>query len=111
MKYDVTQKHSVVVIAPEGELDVSNVPELQQAFHQIVNDGSKKVVFDLNNVTYMDSSALGVLVSGLKELRKINGTLKIANLSGNVERIFKLTRLIKFFETYASTDQAVMAFN
>lgn len=111
MKYSVEKKDDVVVFAPEGELDVSNIPELKKVFNEIFQDGHPKVVIDLDRVTYMDSSALGVLVNSLKELRKRNGTLKIANLTGNVERIFKLTRLIKFFETYPSTEEAILSLN
>ncbi len=111
MKYSIQEKGDVVVFAPEGELDVSNIPELKKVFNQILHEGHTKVVIDLDKVTYMDSSALGVLVNGLKELRQRNGTLKIANLTGNVERIFKLTRLIKFFETYSSAEEAMLSLN
>ncbi|NOY77235.1 MAG: STAS domain-containing protein [Calditrichaeota bacterium] len=109
MKYNIQRQGDVVVLVPEGELDVSNVPELQNAFEKILGEGYTKVVIDLSKVTYMDSSALGVLVNGLKELRKKNGMLKIANLNGNVERIFQLTRLIKFFETYPTTEEAALS--
>ncbi len=109
MKYSTLNEGDVVVFAPEGELDVSNVPDLQKAFEKILRGGHTKIVIDLDKVTYMDSSALGVLVNGLKEIRKQNGTLKIANLTGNVERIFKLTRLIKFFETYPSIEEAMLS--
>ncbi len=111
MKYNVLKKGEIAIFSPEGELDVSNVPELNKALGEILKGGQKKIIIDLDRVSYMDSSALGVLVNSLKELRKQNGILKIANLKGNVERIFKLTRLIKFFETYSSTEQAMLSLN
>jgi len=109
MKYNILKKGSVIIIVPEGELDVSNVPKLKKVFDEVLREGHTKIIIDLDKVTYMDSSALGVLVNTLKELHKKNGTLKIANLSGNVERIFKLTRLIKFFETYPSAREAMLS--
>jgi anti-sigma B factor antagonist len=111
MEYDVQKKGKVVVIAPSGEIDASNIPELQGAFDRVLKEGSTKIVVDMSGVSYMDSSALGVLVNSLKLLRREQGGLKLANLNGNVERIFKLTRLIHFFEAYPTTEQAVLSFN
>ncbi len=111
MEYDVQKQGDVVVFAPSGEIDASNIPELQNVISRIFQEGNVKIVADMSRVSYMDSSALGVLVSSLKEIRRQQGTLKLANLTGNVERIFKLTRLINFFEAYPSTEQAVLSFH
>ncbi len=111
MEFEVQKQGEVVVLAPAGEIDASNIPELQGAFSQILQKGNTKIVVDMSGVSYMDSSALGVLVNSLKQLRREQGSLKLANLNGNVERIFKLTRLINFFEAYPSTEQAVLSFN
>ena len=106
----LTKQDDVTVIRPSGELDVNNVGELKQMIEGELNRGTMKMVVDLCDVTYMDSAALGVLVSGLKRARLARAQLKLANVNGPVEKIFNLTRLTKFFDIYSSTDEAVGAF-
>jgi len=103
--------HAVIVVAPEGELDVYNSPQLKEVLERHIAQGCSNVVIDLARVTYMDSSALGLLVSQLKSLRKRSGQLKIASLRGSVEKIFQLTRLTKFFEIYPSPEEALSSFD
>jgi anti-sigma B factor antagonist len=110
MEKAVISQDGVVVIAPEGELDVSNSPELKEAIEQEIGNGRRKIVIDLQRVVYVDSSALGVLVSGLKEMRRQQGSLKLAHLTGSVAKIFQLTRLSRFFEVYESLDEALKSF-
>jgi len=110
MNCEVEKRGNVLIVAPEGELDVSNVPELQNLLDSHIQKGEIQIIIDLQKVTYMDSSALGVLVNTLKQVRRKNGNLKVSNLVGNVDRIFRLTRLIHFFDTYPSRQAALESF-
>ncbi len=106
----VEKTNDTAVITLQGELDVNNVDNLKSAIEAELQEGTGKILVDLKNVSYMDSAALGVLVSGLKRARLANAQFKLANVTGNVENIFKLTRLTKFFEIYTSVDEAVESF-
>ncbi|MCA9734922.1 MAG: STAS domain-containing protein [Deferribacteres bacterium] len=106
----VAKTNDATVITLQGELDVNNVEDLKTVIESELSDGTGKILIDLNKVTYMDSAALGVLVAGLKRARLSNAQFKLANVKGNVENIFKLTRLTKFFEIYNSVDSAMESF-
>ncbi len=110
MENTALQQAGVVVLTPEGELDVNNVDSLRDMIEREFEKGTRKLLVDLSEVTYMDSAALGTLVSGLKKARQKNVQFKIANLQDPVERIFNLTRLSKFFEIYKSTEEAASSF-
>lgn len=103
-------ENGITVIHPEGELDVHNSAELKDSIFKVVGEGAEKLVVDLGAVGYMDSAALGVLVSGLKKAREMNTQFKIANIRGPVAKIFQLTRLTKFFEIHSTTEDAVASF-
>lgn len=110
MERSVISGEGVIVIAPEGELDVSNSSQLKEMLDEEISEGRRKIVIDLKEVGYVDSSALGVLVSGLKEMRRLRGSLKLAHLSEGVDKIFQLTRLSRFFEIYGTVEDALQSF-
>lgn len=106
----VEKTNDATVITLHGELDVNNIEDLKNVIETELGNGTGKILVDLNKVTYMDSAALGVLVAGLKRARLANAQFKLANVKGNVENIFKLTRLTKFFDIYNSVDDAIESF-
>lgn len=77
-----------------GELDTTTVPELRAAVDRAVNRGCLTVVADLENVTYMDSSALGFLVWADRRLQPVSGRLVLAGANSDVTRIIELSGLI-----------------
>lgn len=110
MESKVVRKDGVVIIAPLGELDVNSSPRLMGIIGEEIGRGTLKIVIDLAAVDYVDSSALGVLVSGLKMMRNQKGKFKLCNLRGSVEKIFDITRLARFFEIYPSESEALASF-
>lgn len=110
MSTHIAENNGITVIAPEGELDVHNSDELKTHIQNELGKGTSKLLIDLRDVAYMDSAALGVLVSGLKRAREAKAQFKIVNVTAPIERIFRLTRLSKFFEIYGSTQDAVDSF-
>ena len=70
-----------------------------------------KVVVDLSDVSFLDSTALSTLVQGLKRSRELNGDVRLCGLHQPVRMIFELTRLDKAFEIYISQEDAIEAFN
>ncbi|NOZ57009.1 MAG: STAS domain-containing protein [Calditrichaeota bacterium] len=105
-----TVERDVVVLHPHGELDVHTCNPLREDIERYIQSGQAQLVVDLSDVTYLDSSALGVLVTGLKLARKSGGALKLSGLQSNVRKIFDLTRLSKFFEIYDDPDSAASSF-
>jgi len=86
------------VLRARGEIDVATSPELRRELHQLV-DRQASIVVDLRDVTFIDSSGLGVLVGTLKRLRERdpNATLVLEGLQDPVRKVFDITGLSDLF--------------
>lgn len=82
-----------------GEIDVATSPELRRELHQLADRDASTIVLDLREVTFIDSSGLGVLVGVLKRLREKNRpeVLVLEGLQDPVRRVFDITGLTELF--------------
>jgi anti-sigma B factor antagonist len=97
------------VVTLEGEVDIYSAPRFKEALLKSIDDGARNIVVDLGSVTFIDSTALGVLVSGAKRVRPQNGTLDIVCRDDNIIRIFEITGLDRIFGIYAERAEALKA--
>lgn len=90
------------VVAVQGELDLFTAPRLHEALVQAIALGAHSVVADLADVTFIDSTALGVLIDASKQLRVCDGSLAIAGPNGSVRRVLELTGLDRIIDVRAT---------
>ena len=93
----------------EGEIDVLTSPRLKSALAGVVDAGATTVVINLNRVRYMDSTGLGVIVSALKHVRGMGGTIVMTGLTPHLTKIFEITGLRKVFDVYPTETDALKA--
>lgn len=96
-----------VLIVSEERLDASNSGELREIMLNLLEAGGQKLVIDLSQVSFIDSSGLGALLSGFKSANLRSGSLVLAGLQSRVQSMFELTRLHRVFEIFASVDEAL----
>ena len=101
-----TLDEALPVIELEGEVDVYTAPQLKQQMIGLLEGGAKAMVVDLAKVDYLDSTALGVLIGGLKRMRETDGTLVLVCPSPRIRRVFEITGLDKIFDLFNTTDEA-----
>jgi anti-sigma B factor antagonist len=99
-------KASVVVT---GELDMYTAPRLREELVGLTTQGSRDVTVDLEAVNFVDSTALGVLVGGLKRLRQLDGDLKLKSPSPQTFKVLELTGLTKVFLITQKNENGSMA--
>lgn len=97
----------VSVISLEGEVDVYTAPQLKQQIISLLDEDITHITVDLAAVEYLDSTALGVLIGGLKRLRERDGTLNLVIPNPRIRRIFEITGLDKIFDIYQTQDEAL----
>ena len=85
------------VIAVSGEIDVATAPQLRECLHRVIAQGESTIVLDLLGVTFLDSTALGVLVGALKRCRELGGDLHIVVADPRILKIFEITGLTNVF--------------
>jgi anti-sigma B factor antagonist len=85
------------VVAVSGEIDVATAPQLQERLHSLIARGQATLVLDLLAVTFLDSTALGVLVGALKRCREQGGQLQLVVADPRIMKIFEITGLTTVF--------------
>ncbi len=90
----------------EGEVDVYTAPQLKQQIIELLDRGMRHIIVNLTAVDYLDSTALGVLIGGLKRLRERDGILDLICPNPRIKRIFEITGLDKIFDIYATEEEA-----
>ena len=102
-----TLSEHAVVIAPAGELDLYVAPELKQHLLGAIAAGARLVVVDLSQVTFVDSTTLGVLIGGVRRLRAGDGRLSVVISDPSILRTFELSGLDRVFAIHSTREQAV----
>lgn len=97
------------VLRVGGEVDVHTASTLREGLIDLLAIGVRHVVIDTCDVTFLDSTGLGVLVGGHKRLRAHGGSLALASGQEHIVRLLLLTGLTRFFPPYATVAEAIEA--
>lgn len=105
----VTEKASraVVLHVKEGRLDAHNSVDFKNHIVQQIEDGNINLVIELGEVSFIDSSGLGALLSGYKNASSHQGSFRLSGLQSQVQSLFELTRLHRVFQIYPSLEEAM----
>ena len=112
MNYNVEERYNAVVIKFKG--NVMGGPDgtkLHDSLHELRQAGKLNVVADLSRVGFMNSSGLGMLISGMTTMRNVGGDLRLANAADKIRSLLIVTRLITVFQNFDSVDEAVASFS
>lgn len=96
-----------VIVAVNGELDLYTAPKLRECLDELILGGTAVIIVDLEEVGFMDSSGLNVLVGSLKRLRVSGGELRLVCTKARLLKLFEITGLTSSFAIFDSVAQAV----
>lgn len=114
MQIDIAERNGAAVLRPAGaRVDLQVAGEFRTALLDVIDSGHHRLVVDMGDVHFVDSSGLGALVSALKTLKllKREGDIRLANVQPPVVALLEIIRLHRVFSSYASVDQAVQSFS
>jgi anti-anti-sigma factor len=109
MDIEVTSSAAITVVCPRGDLDMAAADQMKRTLTKLVDDGSRKLLVDLGQVGYVDSSGMGALVASLKHARTVGGELRLCALQDDVRAIFEMTRLNRAVTIHGSRSEALGA--
>ena len=95
------------VVHVSGEVDVYTAPMLREELVGLIDAGHTDLVVDLAEVSFMDSTGLGVLVGALKKIKTLGGELRLVIDQEKVLKVFRITALTQVFPIYATLDEAL----
>jgi len=101
-----TRPDGVGVVSPKGRLTMASARQMREILTDLVNAGTTRIVVDMQETSFLDSSGLGALIAGLKSARQAGGDLRIARPTVAVMTVFTLTNLDKVLRPRDSVDGA-----
>jgi anti-sigma B factor antagonist len=112
LRVTVDDREHYALVTVVGEVDVTTGSQLREPLHELVEQRKHRHVVDLREVTFLDSTGLGILVSDHKRLRDRDGSLHVVCQPGIVSRVFRLTgvdRVVPLVETVEEAETALAA--
>lgn len=98
---------ATTVLVVHGDADLYSAPELRERLRGAIDDGATTLVVDLSATTVMDSTALGVLLWGMKRLREQDGQIRIVVPRPELRRLFEITMLDRIFALHETQEEAL----
>ena len=110
MQISSRQLDKTTIFDLSGDIDLANSPAVRKALLKEIRDNrTPRVVMNLSNVRYIDSSGVASLVEGLKAARDVGSRFILFGLSTSAREVLQLSRLLKIFEVYENEEQALAA--
>ena len=111
MRIKTSEKYSAVIVELKGNvMGGPDSEEFSKLLHSLLDEGKKNIVVNLGHVKFMNSSGLGMLISGFTTMKNGNGSLKLANATEKINSLLVITKLITIFENFNSVDEAANSF-
>ncbi len=112
IKASTRQVDSVTVVDFSGRITLGEGSTvLRDTVRDLLNRGQKKILLNLGDVTYIDSSGIGELVSGFTTVTNQGGQLKLLNLTKKVHDLLQITKLYTVFEVHTDEATAIRSFS
>ncbi len=111
MKISAITINEIKVLEISGSFDIYTAEPIRSWLEQTVCDQPANVILDLSGVNFIDSTALAIMVQGIKRARERNGDIRLCGLQQPVRMVLELTRLDKVFEIFPNKEQALFGFN
>ena len=111
MKIKTRQVDGVTVMDCSGRITLGEGSvQLRDAVRDLLTKGSKQILLNLGDVTYIDSSGIGELVSGYTTVTNTGGSLKLLNLNKRVKDLLQITKLYTVFEVHEDEAAAIRSY-
>ncbi|MDH4156040.1 MAG: STAS domain-containing protein [candidate division Zixibacteria bacterium] len=111
MKLSTWEQDGVVVFEPKGKImGGPDASLLNDKLHDYIEKRMSKVVINLAQVDWMNSTGLGILISSYTTIRNNDGELKLANVTDKIRSLLTITKLVTVFDSYDSVEDALKSF-
>lgn len=102
-----TTPDGVHIVAIRGEVDIFTAPDLRKEVVDAIENGIRRLVVDLTETRFVDSTGLGVLIGALRRLRPLDGRLVVVNTEPTTAKTFEITGLDQLLSIVATRDEAI----
>lgn len=111
MKVREIKQDDVVILELSGRMtEGKDTDALSERINKKIDEGLKKLIFDLNKVHWIDSSGLGLLIRAYTRMQKADGELKLARVTRSVNSLLQMTKLTTVFAIHDTLEEATESF-
>ncbi|MFH2051893.1 MAG: STAS domain-containing protein [bacterium] len=111
MKIKEHRRDGVAILEMSGKLmGGPDAESFDETLKTLIHEGCKNVIVNMDKVTWVNSTGLGILISGYTTLKKSGGELKLLKVSDRIENIFIVSKLYTVFQSFKDEDEAVQSF-
>ena len=112
MKTTVIDRGDIKILQINGKLTIGEGDvKLRSAVNELLEDGCRKIILDMANLKYADSSGIGELVSCYTTITNRGGQMRVTNLHSKIYSLLQLTALVTVFQIYDSNEDALQSFS
>ena len=105
------QAGDVTVLDMSGKITIGEGSvSLRNAIRKLIEEGKKKILLNLSQVSYVDSSGIGEFVASFTAIGREGGQLKLLNLTQKIQDLLAITKLLTVFDTYDDESRALNSF-
>lgn len=101
---------NIPIIIVEGDITYYTAPIMKTHMIALFEANNANIIFDFSRATYLDSTAMGTLIGGLKRSMRMGGTLAIVCTNRDIKRTFEITGLDKIFDIFDTVEDAASSF-
>ncbi len=110
MPISVKTTNEVKVLEFEGKLDTQTSPEAQDQLTQLIEGGAHKILVNFEKLEYISSSGLRVLLTAAKQLKTVDGELRVCGLNEIVKEVFDISGFTTILKVFGSESEALEDF-
>jgi anti-sigma B factor antagonist len=111
MKIRIDEKYHTAIIELKGDLTGGdNASLFREKLYELINKQRNNIVIDMSDIKYVNSSGIGILISGFTTVKNAGGEMKLANISDKVNGVLNITKLNNIFDIHPNVDNAVKSF-
>lgn len=108
MNFEFRELHGIYIASCEGQIRISTQNEFKACLDKLFSEyGSRVVILDMKNVSYLNSAGIGIIVDTFKNFRDSEGKLVLTGLTCEIAKLFEVTKLNRFIEIYPDVDEAI----
>lgn len=101
------KRGDLLVVSLHGRLDATTSPDVEERLMNLLDQGTRRLVLDFSNLTYISSVGLRVLVLVAKYLEKTEGKLALAAPGKHIREIFRISGFTTIFSVYPTSEEAI----
>ena len=110
MKIETRESQDIQIIAFEGNLDTNTSPEAESKINELIDAGKQKLLVNFEQLNFISSAGLRVLLATVKKLNASGGDLRICSLNATVQEVFDISGFVTILSVKSTEEEAISSF-